>query len=80
MRPSGNKGFMNIRLKRYKKDFKHSYAFGVFPTLELLTHRYTDALSVIAHPKGTENRGIIQIQELCQKHAIAFEFPGINGN
>ena len=30
---------MSIRLKRYQKDFAHSYSFGVFPTLELLAYR-----------------------------------------
>jgi len=65
---------MNFRLKRYKKDFEHSYAFGVFPTLELLTHRPADALRVIAHPKGVENSGIVKIQEICQNNAIPFEF------
>lgn len=65
---------MNIRLKRYKKDFAHSYAFGVFPTLELLTYRPQDVLQVILHPKGAENRGIAKIQEICQTERIPFTF------
>ena len=65
---------MNLRLKRYKKDFDHTYAFGVFPTLELLSHRLADALGVIAHPKGAENSGVIKIQEMCEFNAIPFEF------
>ncbi len=65
---------MSIRLKRYKKDFEHSYSFGVYPTLEMLTHRPQDAIEIVAHPKGAENRGITKIQEICQKKAIPFEF------
>ena len=65
---------MNIRLKRYKKDFSHSYAFGVFPTLELITHRHSDVLGVIAHPKGKDNSGIAKIQKICQDNEISFEF------
>ena len=65
---------MNIRLKRYKKDFEHSYAFGVFPTLELLSQRPADVLGVAIHPKGAENSGIIKIQEICQNNAIPYEF------
>ena len=64
---------VNIRLKRYKKDFEHSYAFGVFPTLELLAHRPSDILGVIAHPQGNENSGIAKIREICQKSHIPFE-------
>jgi TrmH family RNA methyltransferase len=65
---------VNIRLRRYKKSSSHSYAFGVFPTLELLTHRSTDVLGVVAHPKGAENRGVLKIQKICQNNTIPFEF------
>jgi TrmH family RNA methyltransferase len=65
---------MNVRLKRYKKDFEVSYAFGVFPTLELLTHRLDLASSVVAHPGGEPNAGVAKIRQICQKNDIPFEF------
>jgi RNA methyltransferase, TrmH family len=65
---------MDIRLKRYKKDFDHSYTFGVFPTLELLTHQPGQAIKVLIHPKGVSNQGITKIQTLCQKKNILTEF------
>ncbi len=65
---------MDMRLKRYKKDFEHGYAFGVFPTLELLTHRPQNCLGVMLHPKGEANRGMTKIQALCQENGIPFEF------
>jgi TrmH family RNA methyltransferase len=65
---------MKTRLKRYKKEFEYSFAFGVFPTLELLAYRPTDVLRVIIHPKGMENRGVAKILEICQKEAIPFDF------
>lgn len=65
---------MDIRLKRYKKDFEHSYAFGVFPTLELLNHKPEAALKVLIHPKGVKNQGISQIQNSCQEKGIPTEF------
>jgi TrmH family RNA methyltransferase len=65
---------VNFRLKRYKKDFEHSYAFGVFPTLELLTHRPGEVLGIIVHPKGAENSGVLKIQEFCQNNTIPCEF------
>jgi TrmH family RNA methyltransferase len=64
---------MNFRLKRYKKDFEHSYAFGVFPTLELLEHKPADVLGVVINQSGLENTGVAKIKDLCQKFAIPFE-------
>ena len=65
---------MNIRLKRYKKDFEYSYTFGVFPTLELLTHNSGNVVGVVIHPSGIENQGVQKIQSICQKNAIPCEF------
>jgi TrmH family RNA methyltransferase len=64
---------MNQRLKRYKKDFGHSYCFGVFPTLELLVHRPQDVLKVLVHPKGEGNEGVAKIRVICQENGIQLE-------
>jgi TrmH family RNA methyltransferase len=63
---------MNFRLKRYKKDFDYSYAFGVFPALELLTHRPQDCIGVILHPRGDTNRGVAKIRAICEAIRIPF--------
>lgn len=65
---------MSIQLKRYKKEFDHSYTFGVFPTLELLTHKPQNAFKVLLHPKGVDNQGITKIQTKCQEKGIPAEF------
>lgn len=62
-----------MKLKRYKKEFEHSYAFGVFPTLELLLNRPELVTTVIAHPKGEVNKGVFKIQENCEYHGIPYE-------
>ncbi len=62
-----------MKLKRYKKDMEHSYTFGVFPTLELLTHRKQDVLGVWLHPRGSQNSGVTKIEQICQKNAIPVE-------
>lgn len=59
-----------IRLRRYKKDAPHSYTFGVFPTLELLTRRPEIALQVVLHPKGERNQGVEKIRHLCRQQGI----------
>ncbi len=64
---------MNLRLRRYKKDFEHSYTFGVYPTLELLHHRPKDVLGVVVHPKGEGNKGVAKIRNFCQNNRIPFD-------
>ncbi len=60
-------------IKKYLKDFGYSYSFGVFPTLELLTHRPEQLLKVVISPKGYKNRGVEELQALCRKHTVSIE-------
>jgi len=64
---------MDIRLKRYRKDFVHSYAFGVFPTLELLGYQPRQVIRVVADTRGADNAGVAKIRELCRRQGIPFE-------
>ncbi len=61
---------LNLKLKRYQKDFDHSYSFGVYPTLELLAYRPESVLAVLLHSKGLENQGITKIRNLCREQQI----------
>lgn len=61
---------MTIRWKRYKKESTHSYVFGVFPTLELLSRIPDQVIEVMVHPKGFENDGVIGIQKYCAEQNI----------
>ena len=62
-----------MQLKRYKREFEHSYAFGTFPVLELLTHRPERALRVVAHSEGAVSSGIDRIKALCGLHHVPVE-------
>ncbi len=62
-----------MQLKRYKKDFTHSYSFGIFPTLELLTHRPDKVLRVVAHSKGEVSEGVAEIRSRCDALSVPFE-------
>lgn len=64
---------MDFRLKRYKKEFNHSYAFGVFPTLELCHHRPQELLGAVIHPRGLENSGVEKILACCQERQLPTE-------
>jgi len=67
---------MNRRLKPYKKQFDHTYSFGVFPTLELLGYRPEQMLRVLVSPKGERNEGMQKIREVCARHDIPVEVQG----
>jgi TrmH family RNA methyltransferase len=62
-----------ITLKRYQKEFEHSYTFGVFPTLELLHHRPEQVVSVLIHSKGERNDGVQKIEQVCRERRIRVE-------
>ncbi len=62
-----------MQLKRYKKDDLHSYSFGTFPTLELLTHRPEQARRVVAHSKGATSEGVRRIEARCRELGVPFE-------
>lgn len=61
------------QLKKYQKDFGYSYSFGVFPTVELLTHRPERVVRVVAHSKGEKSSGLAKLRDLCAVHHIPFE-------
>jgi TrmH family RNA methyltransferase len=64
---------MGVRLKRYQKGFEHSYAYGVFPTIELLTRRPGCALRVLLSSKGEGSDGVARIRELCRDARVPVE-------
>jgi len=64
---------MDVALKRYRKDFPYSYAFGVFPALELLLHQPGYALKVLVHSKGGANEGVEKLRALCASAHVPLE-------
>lgn len=62
-----------MQYKRYKKEFDYSYSFGIFPTLELLTHKPETVRRVYVHSKAELSEGAGKIEALCSRHHIPFE-------
>jgi TrmH family RNA methyltransferase len=63
----------NADLKKYKREFAHTYSFGVFPTLELLEHRHQHVLKVLLNSRGEQNEGVQKIRRICRERNIAAE-------
>lgn len=64
---------MDFRLKRYQKDFEHSYTFGVFATLELLDARPEHLLRVVLASKGERNAGVARLADACADRHVLVE-------
>ena len=64
---------MNIRLKRYRKEFDYSYANGVFSTIELLEAHPEHVIKVLISSAGEDNSGTEKIRDLCKKNGIGVE-------
>ncbi|MCA9389844.1 TrmH family RNA methyltransferase [candidate division WWE3 bacterium] len=59
--------------KKYKKKLDYSFTQGVYPTIELLTHKPEAVQQVFIHPNSTKNSGIDKIKHLCRKNRIRLE-------
>lgn len=60
-------------MKPYKREFEHSYSFGVFPTIELLANRPESVLRVLVSARGEKNEGVRKLREMCHRRSIEFE-------
>jgi len=63
---------MNVPLRKYRKEFRHSYAFGISATLELLRRRPEAALGVVASSRTSGSRMVQEIRRLCGRHRLEF--------
>ncbi|HHX42960.1 MAG TPA: TrmH family RNA methyltransferase [Chloroflexi bacterium] len=58
-------------LRSYRKDLDYSYTIGVFPTLELLTHRPEQVIRVLVSSRGEANAGVAKVRAICAERRIA---------
>lgn len=61
-----------MEIKSYKKSFEHSYTFGMFPTVELITSRPNDVVKVLVSSNYRSDNSM-DIFELCKKYNIKTE-------
>ncbi|HEX2908477.1 MAG TPA: TrmH family RNA methyltransferase [Phototrophicaceae bacterium] len=59
-----------MRWKKYDKAAAHAYAFGVFPTLELLRYQHQRVIEVLLHSQGERNEGLDKVRALCDHTRI----------
>lgn len=61
------------KFKPYKKGSEYSLSSGIFPTIELLTHRPHDALRVYLATNSSHSKGVQKVRELCASHRVPLE-------
>jgi RNA methyltransferase, TrmH family len=61
------------KLKKYQKKFFHSYAFGIYPTLDLLNYRKEKVLKVLLMEEVSDSKGIKEIVKICERENIPIE-------
>lgn len=61
------------KLKKYQRDFQHSYCLGVYPTLELVAHQPQAVLGILLHSKGAKNQGVEKLRRLGENLQIQIQ-------
>jgi RNA methyltransferase, TrmH family len=59
-----------VKKYEYKKSSGHSFTIGVYPTIELLKAKPETVEEIILSSKGSRNKGIDKILDLCRKNKI----------
>lgn len=62
------------KLKKYQKKFNHSYAFGIYPTLDLLKGRSESVTKVLLRKDSERFDGVKEIVDLCKQRDIPLEY------
>ena len=64
----------DVKTVPYQKKFGYSYAFGVFPTIELLENKPKEVIKIMFSSRGKSNSGVQKIINLCKKLQIKTEW------
>ncbi len=62
-----------MKIKKYQKNFDHSYTLGAFPTLELLTKKPKVVEQVFYSAKAKRSQAFDKIIALCDELGIRYE-------
>lgn len=59
-----------MKYKRYDKNFEYSYAFGQFPTIELIKSNKTELIAILLHEKLKISDAISKILEFAKQNNV----------
>lgn len=61
------------KLKRYRKKFEFSYAFGAYPVLDLLKYKSDKVIGVLIKDFGADSDGLKEVIDICKSKNIPVE-------
>lgn len=61
------------KIKKYQRKFDYSYAFGTYPTIDLLKHKRESVLKVLLNSHHDGSEGVQEVQRLCSELGIKIE-------
>ncbi|MBI2356763.1 TrmH family RNA methyltransferase [Candidatus Dojkabacteria bacterium] len=61
------------KIKKYSKKLEYSYAFGTYPTIDLLKLQSENVIKVYLKEEGFGSEGVDEIIGLCKEKGISFE-------
>ncbi len=61
------------KFKKYQRKFDYSYAFGPYPTLDLLKHKRESVLKVLLNSHNDGSEGVQEVQRLCSEVGVKIE-------
>lgn len=61
------------KLKKYQKKFEYSYAFGTYPTIDLIKYQREHLLKVLVKSKHDDSEGVNEVIDLCKQYGIPLE-------
>lgn len=61
------------KIKRYMKKLSYSYAFGTYPTIDLLKYKPEKVIKIYLKDESFGSAGVDEIIELCEKNGINYE-------
>ena len=64
---------LDPRIKKYQKKFDYSYAFGTFPTIDLIKYRSKDIIKILVKSKTDESEGVKEVLSLAKSMNIPVE-------
>ncbi len=61
------------KIKRYNKKLSYTYAFGTYPTIDLLKYRADRVIKVYLKQEAFGSEGVDEIVDLCEKNGVSYE-------
>ncbi|MBP7928178.1 TrmH family RNA methyltransferase [Patescibacteria group bacterium] len=64
----------DVKIIKYQKKYDYTYAYGTFPTIELLETRPSKVVKVLLHTQPSRTEELEKVIQLCKKNRVLFEF------